>query len=342
LSDTDRELRVFLCHSSQDKPVVRELYQRLNAEGWIDPWLDEEKLLPGQDWDIEIEKAVEAADAVLVFLTNNSVTKEGYVQRELKYALDIALEKPEGTIFVIPIRLEPCDLPRRLHSWQYVDYFPVDSRQHAYARLLQSLNLRYVQLSPQGDGVLGAHSVQEKPAVFTTFLKVPVTISSNSVIGRADILLMTLFFMSNAIFSFGNGGSLIRVFSGVFAMLAGGWFAFKREMIQGKLVNVILIAFSVNSSILTYALYNGWDTPIQVAYLVEGITSLGMTGALIFNARSPRIPAPYSAVTIAILLFFTGLKHILNGMDIYADFVYFPTIFAGLAAAILAWLESQV
>jgi len=34
-----RRLRVFLCHSSQDKPTVRELYQRLFAEGWIDLWL---------------------------------------------------------------------------------------------------------------------------------------------------------------------------------------------------------------------------------------------------------------------------------------------------------------
>ena len=73
---TDRKLSVFLCHSSQDKPIVRELYQRLNAEGWIDPWLDEEKLLPGQDWDMEIEKAVEAADAVIVCFSSNSVTKE--------------------------------------------------------------------------------------------------------------------------------------------------------------------------------------------------------------------------------------------------------------------------
>jgi len=48
---TDRKLRVFLCHASQDKPIVRELYQRLDAEGWIDPWLDEEKLLPSQDWN---------------------------------------------------------------------------------------------------------------------------------------------------------------------------------------------------------------------------------------------------------------------------------------------------
>jgi len=44
-----RKLRVFLCHSSQDKSIIRELYQRLLVEGWIDSWLDEEKFLPGQD-----------------------------------------------------------------------------------------------------------------------------------------------------------------------------------------------------------------------------------------------------------------------------------------------------
>jgi len=41
---TDRPLRVFLCHSSNDKPAVRELYQKLRAEPWIEPWLDEDKI----------------------------------------------------------------------------------------------------------------------------------------------------------------------------------------------------------------------------------------------------------------------------------------------------------
>ena len=114
MPDNNRKLRVFLCHASQDKPVVRELYQQLLAEGWIDPWLDEEKLLPGQDWDIEIEKAVEAAGVVIVCLSKGSITKEGYVQKELRKVLDIALEKPEETIFIIPLRLEDCELPRKL------------------------------------------------------------------------------------------------------------------------------------------------------------------------------------------------------------------------------------
>jgi hypothetical protein len=137
-----RKIRVFLCHASQDKPVVRELYQRLASEGWIDPWLDEEKLLPGQDWDMEIEKAVETSDAVIVFLSNNSVSKEGYIQRELRFVLHIALEKPEGAIFIIPLRLDDCQIPRHLRTWQYVDYFPEDHKEWAYQRLLESLNLR--------------------------------------------------------------------------------------------------------------------------------------------------------------------------------------------------------
>jgi hypothetical protein len=42
------KLRASLCHAQEDKPIVRELYQRLLAKGWIAPWLDEEKL-PKQD-----------------------------------------------------------------------------------------------------------------------------------------------------------------------------------------------------------------------------------------------------------------------------------------------------
>jgi len=138
----DRKLRVFLCHASQDKSVVRELYQRLHAEDWIDPWLDEEKLLPGQDWDMEIEKAVEHSDAVIVLLSSNSVSKEGYVQRELRYVIDVALEKPEGTIFIIPLRIDDCQIPRKLKSIHYIDYFPSIHRNRFFNRLLESLRNR--------------------------------------------------------------------------------------------------------------------------------------------------------------------------------------------------------
>lgn len=142
MPETPRKLKVFLCHSSNDKPAVRELYQKLSAESWLDPWLDEEKLFPGQDWNLEIEKAVEAADAILVCLSNNSITKEGYVQRELRIVLDYADYKPEGTLYLIPVRLEACEPPRRLRPWQYADYFPPERRDWAFGRLMVSLKMR--------------------------------------------------------------------------------------------------------------------------------------------------------------------------------------------------------
>jgi formylglycine-generating enzyme required for sulfatase activity len=132
-----RPLKVFLCHASEDKPAVRELYKKLVAQG-IDVWLDEEKLLPGQDWQFEIPGALQDSDAVIVCLSSASITKEGYIQKEIKYAIDKADEKPEGTIFIIPVRLQECEVPRRLERWQWIDLF----EKADYDRLLNSLTIR--------------------------------------------------------------------------------------------------------------------------------------------------------------------------------------------------------
>jgi len=142
MKSVDRKLKVFLCHATQDKPVVRELYRRLALEGWIDPWLDEENLLPGMDWEYEIEKALDESDAICVCLSNTSVSKEGYLQRELRFVIDVALEKPEGAIYILPVRLEECQPPRKLRTYQFADYFPPERRDWAYGRLRKSLELR--------------------------------------------------------------------------------------------------------------------------------------------------------------------------------------------------------
>ncbi len=134
-----RKLRVFLCHASQDKPAVRGLYKRLAAEPWIDPWLDEEKLLPGQDFDLEIYKAARESDSIIICLSTVSVAKEGYVNREIRRALDAADEKPEGAIYIIPLRLDDCTPSfERLKQLHYADYFTPN----AHEKLIKSLRLR--------------------------------------------------------------------------------------------------------------------------------------------------------------------------------------------------------
>ena len=60
-----------------------------------------ENLLAGQDWQLEIRRAVRQSDFVLVCLSDDSVNKFGYVQKEVGYVMDRAEEKPEGKIFII-------------------------------------------------------------------------------------------------------------------------------------------------------------------------------------------------------------------------------------------------
>lgn len=130
-------LRIFICHASEDKPLVRDLCRQLRRDGF-EPWVDEEKLLPGQDWEFEIAAAVSASDIVIVCLTSTSVNKVGYVQKELRRVLDISDHQPEGRIFVIPVRLEECAVPIRLSQWQYADVFV----EGGYERLCAALKAR--------------------------------------------------------------------------------------------------------------------------------------------------------------------------------------------------------
>lgn len=135
--DSLQLLEVFLCHAKSDKLAVRRLYDRLRDDR-INPWLDDERLLPGQEWDSVIQNAVRTSDVFLACLSKNSITKEGYVQKEIKLALDVALEKPDGTIYIIPVRLEECSVPQRLQRFQYVDYF----ENNGYERLFRALKQR--------------------------------------------------------------------------------------------------------------------------------------------------------------------------------------------------------
>ena len=131
-------LRVFLCHASEDKSAVRRLYKCLKNSSFVEPWLDEEELLPGQDWHFEISKAVRDSDVVILCLSRRAINKRGYVQREIRYALDIANEQPEGAIFLIPVKLERCTPPEKLRHVQWVDLFD----DTGYGKLIKALRHR--------------------------------------------------------------------------------------------------------------------------------------------------------------------------------------------------------
>jgi len=142
---TDRKLRVFLCHADEDKPKVRELYEHLLRDGY-DAWFDQEKIISGADWKRSIKKGLREADATIVCLSNISVQKEGYVNVEIKQALDIAKEKPGNTIYIIPVRLDNCEVPDEFLDLQWTNLF----NENGYKRVCDALNERLNDLIRKG------------------------------------------------------------------------------------------------------------------------------------------------------------------------------------------------
>jgi hypothetical protein len=133
--------RIFLCHASEDKAQVREIYQKLKALGFT-PWLDEVDILPGQNWDYEIERALKNSDFVMVFLSSRSVEKVGYVQREFRRALYHSEEMPEGFIHTIPVKLDDCTVPRQFSRHQWVKLYEAGAFDRVVAALRHGLQQR--------------------------------------------------------------------------------------------------------------------------------------------------------------------------------------------------------
>ena len=116
--------RVFLAYAAEDLERVRRLCESLRNAG-LSPWMDRDQLLPGQNWPRSIERAIASSNAFLACFSMHSVVKKGHFQCELRYALDCARRLPLDDVFVIPVRLEKCDVPKKIaDETQYVDLFP--------------------------------------------------------------------------------------------------------------------------------------------------------------------------------------------------------------------------
>ncbi len=119
-----RPPRVFLAYVREDLETAERLYDAL-ADAGFSPWIDVRKLLPGQNWPRAIECAIETSDFFVACFSNHSADKWGGFQAEIRYALDCARRIPLEEIFIIPVRLDNCRVPRSIQrELQYIDLFP--------------------------------------------------------------------------------------------------------------------------------------------------------------------------------------------------------------------------
>lgn len=129
---------VFLSHSSQDKFFVRELAERLQAHG-VAVWIDEAEISIGDSLTAKIGAAIDQTDFVAVVLSTNSVNSE-WVQRELQIALQRELR--ERDVVVLPILLEPVEIPPFLRDKLYADFSSPEKFQEQLPRLLKAMGVQ--------------------------------------------------------------------------------------------------------------------------------------------------------------------------------------------------------
>jgi len=132
-----RQPQVFLAYVTEDAAAAGRLYDALEGRGFS-VWMDVRKLLAGQNWPRAIESAIDTSDFFVPCFSSRSVNKKGGFQAEVRYAMDCARRMPLDDIFIAPVRLDECRVPRSIQrELQYADLFPDWER--GVRRLAQTL-----------------------------------------------------------------------------------------------------------------------------------------------------------------------------------------------------------
>jgi len=116
--------RAFIAYAGEEYERAETLYGDLEAAG-VRPWLDKKQLLAGQNWARAIERAIGISDFFIPCFSRRATVKRGVFQSELRYALECAARMPLEDIYIIPVRLDACEIPDEIcRRLQYVDLFP--------------------------------------------------------------------------------------------------------------------------------------------------------------------------------------------------------------------------
>jgi DNA polymerase III delta prime subunit len=131
------QFQIFISYAREDAQAASQLAEWLRRAGYI-TWVDRENLLPGERWDWAITKALRESAAVIICWSSHSISKRGFLQKEIKIALERADEKLTDDLYILPVRLDECPMPDGLSRFQWVDLFGENTLE-ARDKLLRAL-----------------------------------------------------------------------------------------------------------------------------------------------------------------------------------------------------------
>jgi WD40 repeat protein len=134
---------VFISHSSKDKPIVRELANRLKADGFK-VWLDEWEIKPGDSIGLKIQRGLEKSRILLLCMSANAF---GSDWATLEWHTVLFRDPTNRKRRFIPLRLDDSTIPDMIGQFAYVDWRHNTAEQ--YTRLRASLSAHSLKNDPQ-------------------------------------------------------------------------------------------------------------------------------------------------------------------------------------------------
>lgn len=109
MSENIRTVQVFISYADENQKIAMRLYNDLDMAG-ANPWMREKDILPGQDQKLLIKEAVKESNFFLAVTSSKALMERGSAQLELRAALDVLEKTPQNQIFIIPVRVDDCEL----------------------------------------------------------------------------------------------------------------------------------------------------------------------------------------------------------------------------------------
>src|SRR5579859_3011249 len=103
---------VFICYVTEDSERVATL-ERVFIVNGIKVWRSQSSLEPGDYWASEIRDAIqhESVAFLACFSAKSGARKASYQRIELALAIDELRSRQPGTSWLIPVRLDDCEIP---------------------------------------------------------------------------------------------------------------------------------------------------------------------------------------------------------------------------------------
>jgi signal transduction histidine kinase len=169
--------RPFISYAREDYETAVRLHDDLCRAGLM-PWLDRKAIRAGEDWRLAIREGLRSATHVIALISEHSVNKRGFVQNELKQALELLGDMPPGHIYIIPVRLDRSSTKHeRLNDLHRVDLF--EGYEVGFEQILDSLRATspstitpITQPSTDRAAALIAHEIANSLGFFNVYLNI--------------------------------------------------------------------------------------------------------------------------------------------------------------------------